>query len=178
MKTIQRRRAEGRTDYAKRIKFLKSEAPRLVFRKTNRYILAQYATSNEAQDKVEFGITSKQLMNFGWPKEFEGSLKSVPASYLTGLLMGKEIIKNKLEVPIFDIGMTRAIGKNKAFAFLKGITDAGVEMNADEKVFPKEERLTGKNLKKDFSKTFKEIKSKVEGSESKTNSTNKKSIKK
>jgi large subunit ribosomal protein L18 len=174
MKTIQRRRAEGRTDYAKRIKFLKSETPRLVFRKTNRYILAQYVTSNEAQDKVEFGVTSKQLMNFGWPKEFEGSLKSVPASYLTGLLMGKEIIKNKMEVPIFDIGMTRAISKNKAFAFLKGITDAGVEMNVDEKVFPEEDRINGKNLKKDFSKTFKEIKSKVEENKTGTRSTKKK----
>ena len=41
MKVSKRRRIEAKTDYAKRIKLLKSEKPRLVFRRTNKYIIAQ-----------------------------------------------------------------------------------------------------------------------------------------
>ncbi len=162
MKVSKRRRIESKTDYAKRVKLLKGESPRLVFRKTNRYVIAQYITSNEAQDKIEIGMTSQALLVYGWPKEFEGSLKSLPASYLIGFLIGKEIQKKKLEVPIMDFGMTRVIKKNKAFAFLKGVADSGVEVNCSEENFPEQERVEGKNMKKDFTKTFKEIKLKIE----------------
>ena len=162
MKVDKRRRRENKTDYAKRIKLLKGESPRIVFRRTNRYIIAQYVTSKEAQDKIEIGATSKNLKTYGWPSEFEGSLKSVPASYLTGFLMGKEIIQKKLKTPIVDLGMIRTISKNKAFAFLKGIADAGVKINCPEENFPEEDRINGKHLKKDFSKIFQEIKSKIE----------------
>jgi large subunit ribosomal protein L18 len=163
MKTLKRRRLEGKTDYAKRIKLLKSEMPRVVFRKTDRYIIAQYVTSREAQDKIEIGITSKNLKKFGWPEGMEGSLKSLPASYLTGLLIGKEIISKKLKTPIVDLGMTRALRKNKIYGFIKGLIDAGVKIKCDAENFPDEDRITGKHMKKDFSKTFKEIKSKIEG---------------
>ena len=162
MKISKRRRRECKTDYAKRFKLLKSESPRILFRKTNRYILTQYVISKEAQDNIQFGITSKKLKEYGWPDEFDGSLKSIPASYLTGLLFGREIIKKKLEAPIVDIGMNRTISKNRVYAFLKGIVDAGVKINCSEENFPEEERLNGKNMKKDFSKIFKEIKSKIE----------------
>jgi large subunit ribosomal protein L18 len=165
MRIPKRRRREGKTDYLKRIKLLKSESPRVVFRKTDRYIIAEYITSKEAQDKIEIGITSKVLKNYGWPDKFNGSLKSIPASYLTGFLIGKEIIKKKLEQPIVDFGMTRVLSKNKGFAFLKGLIDAGIEINCDEENFPEEERIIGENLKEDFSKTFKEIKSKIEKNE-------------
>jgi large subunit ribosomal protein L18 len=176
MKVSKRRRSENKTDYLKRMKLLKSETPRVVFRKTNRYVIAQYIVSKEAKDKIELGITSKKLKEFGWPDEFDGSLKSITASYLTGLLMGKEIIKKKIETPIVDFGMTRVLSKNRTFAFIKGLIDAGVEIKCPEKDFPEEERIEGKNMKKDFSKTFKEIKSKIEKSEG-TSST-KKSVKK
>jgi large subunit ribosomal protein L18 len=161
MKTLKRRKLEGKTDYRKRIKLLKSGVPRIVFRKTNRYIIAEYVTSKEAQDKIEIGITSKKLKKFGWPDEFEGSLKSIPASYLTGLLIGKEIINKKLKTPIVDFGMMRAIHKTKAYAFLKGLADAGIKINCTEENFPAEEKIEGKNMKKDFSGIFKEIKSKI-----------------
>ncbi|OGJ13061.1 hypothetical protein A3K82_03400 [Candidatus Pacearchaeota archaeon RBG_19FT_COMBO_34_9] len=162
MKVSKRRRRQGKTDYNKRIKMLSGESPRIIFRKTNKYIIAEYITSREAQDKVEIGITSKKLKGYGWPDEFEGSLKSIPAAYLTGLLIGREIIRKKLKTPIADFGMIRAVKKTKAYAFLKGLADAGIKINCAEENFPDEERISGKNMKKDFSKTFKEIKSKIE----------------
>lgn len=162
MRTLRKRRKEGRTDYAKRFRLLKSEKPRLVLRRTNKYFVAQYTIHNETKDRVEFGVNSFALLKYGWPKEFEGSLKSVPAAYLLGFLAGKKIIKNKMERPIIDLGMTRNVHKSRSHAFLKGVIDSGIELKHDEKTFPPQDRLEGKHLKKDFSKFFSEIKSKIE----------------
>jgi large subunit ribosomal protein L18 len=161
MKKIFNRRREGKTDYGKRIKLLSGESPRIVFRKTNRYIIAQYVTAVEAKDKIEIGITSKALEKYGWPKELGGSLKSIMASYLIGFLMGKKILKEKKEKPIFDIGMTSSIHKTKPYAFLKGLIDSGLKLNHDSKIFPEEDRIKGKHMKKDFSDLYEKIKSNI-----------------
>ena len=142
MKTVKKRRKQGKTDYANRLKLLKSGRPRVVFRKTNKYIIAQYVVSKEAQDKIVLGVNSKELMRNGW-KEESGSLKSIPASYLTGYLIGKQIIKKKLETPIADFGMIRVLHKTKNYAFLKGLIDAGVKIRC-EKGFPDEKKINGK----------------------------------
>ena len=162
MKTLKRRRRENKTDYLKRLKLLKSDSPRIVFRKTNKYLIVQYVKSEETKDKIEIGMTSKKLINYGWPKNLEGSLKSLPASYLVGLLIGKEILKNKKETPIMDFGMIRVISKSKVHSFLKGIVDSGIKLKHKKENFPNDERISGKHLKKDFSKTFNELKSKIE----------------
>jgi len=156
------RRKENKTDYSKRLKLLKGKSPRVVFRKTNKYIIAQYIRSKEAQDSVEIEVNSKRLLTKGWPKEFAGSLKSLPASYLTGYLMGTVIKKEKKETPVVDFGMIRVLHKTKVFAFLKGLKDAGIEIECEKEFFPEEEKIKGKNLKEDFSRHFQEIKSKIE----------------
>ncbi len=163
MKTQFRRRKEGKTNYLKRKGMLKSQKPRVVFRKTNRYLIAQYVTSSEAKDKVEIGVTSKMLLKYGWPKENEGSLGSITASYLTGFLTGKKILKEKKETPIVDFGMISPVHKSRPFAFIKGLIDAGVEIGTKkEEAFPEEERMRGKSLKKDFSTIFEKVKSNIE----------------
>ncbi len=157
-----RRRREGKTNYLKRRDMLKSDSPRIVFRRTNRYIIAQYVTSHEAKDKIEIGVTSKNLMKYGWPKE-SGNLKSITASYLTGMLIGKKIQKEKKKMPILDLGIISPVHKTRAYAFLKGLIDSGLEMKIKkDEAFPEEDRISGKHMKKDFSKTFEEIKSKIE----------------
>lgn len=161
-KTQKRRRKERKTDYKKRRNLLKSGIPRIVFRKTNKHILVQYIKSEEAKDKVIFGTTSKDLLKHGWPKTFSGSLKSIPAAYLTGFLAGKIMKSKKLETPIVDGGMTRIVKKNRFFAFLNGLIDSGIEIQCDSKNFPEEERIKGKNLKKDFSSEFEKIKLNLE----------------
>ena len=125
MKVVKRRRREAKTDYAKRIKLLKSNSPRIVFRKTNRYLIAQYIISKEAKDEIKLGANSKELLKFGWPKEFSGSLKSISAAYLLGLIINKKIKEKKLEKPIIDFGMIKMIHKTKTYAFLKGLKDSG-----------------------------------------------------
>jgi large subunit ribosomal protein L18 len=162
MKTQKRRKRQGKTDYGKRIKLLKGKHPRIVFRRSNRYVLAQYVTSKEAKDKVEVGVDSRNLKKYGWPEEFKGSLKSLPAAYLTGLLIGKKINSKKLKHPIVDLGMIKNINKNRSFAFLKGLLDSGIKIKCKEKALPSEDSIKGKHLKKDFSKIFEEIKSKIQ----------------
>jgi len=164
MKIQKRRRRENKTDYARRIKLLKSGSARVIFRKTNRYLIAQYISSKHAQDKVEIGINSKDLIQYGWPKEFQGSLKSLPAAYLLGLLIGRKIIEKKLATPIIDFGMIRILHKTKTYSFLKGMIDSGIKIKCKEEIFPNEDRIKGKHMKKDFSKIFEELKSKIEKS--------------
>ena len=62
MKTVRRRRQEGKTDYKARLALLISEKPRLIVRKTNRYVIAQIVRTEIAQDKVVVGTTSKVLL--------------------------------------------------------------------------------------------------------------------
>ncbi len=147
IKTIRRRRKECKTDYLSRLKLLKSRRPRMVFRKTNRYILAQYVISKEAQDKIEFGVSSKALLKYGWPESAKGSLKSISASYLTGYLVGKEIQNKKLDAPIVDFGMIKTLHKTKVYAFIKGMIESGIEIPCDEKCFPEENRIKGEHMK-------------------------------
>lgn len=146
-KTLRRRRIENKTDYGKRIKLLKSEKPRLVFRKTNKYVISQYVVSEEAQDKIVFGINSKELSKYGWPESAKNGLKNLTASYLTGYLTAKKILKDKLEQPIVDFGMARVLHTSKLYAFLKGLIDGGLEINCKDEAFPSEDRIKGEHLK-------------------------------
>lgn len=160
MRTQKRRRKENKTDYLKRLKLLKGEKPRILFRKTNRYIISEYVESKEAQDKVIIGFDSRKLNEYGWPKDAQGSLKSITASYLTGYLIGKTIIKEKLENPILDSGMNRVLHKNKIYAFIKGLIDSGIKINCKKEFFPEESRIKGQHLKNKI--PFDEIKSKID----------------
>lgn len=159
MKTVKRRRKEHKTNYQKRINLLKSHLSRLVFRKTNRYLTAQYVISKEAQDSVKIGINSKQLLKYGWPKEAINSLKSIPASYLLGFLIGNKITKEKLETPIIDFGLQRVLKGTKLHAFIKGLIDAGINIQDKEENFPNKERIRGEHTNKKL--PIEEIKLKI-----------------
>ncbi|MEK6817295.1 MAG: 50S ribosomal protein L18 [Nanoarchaeota archaeon] len=158
MRTLKRRRKEYRTDYKKRFALLKSRLPRIVFRKTNKYLIAQYIKSKEAQDTILFGLDSKELLKYGWPEK--ESIKSIPASYLTGYLMGKKIMLKKLEKPIIDFGMARVIHKTRAPAFIKGLIDSGIKIECEKENFPEESRIRGEHLKNKI--PFDEIKLKID----------------
>ena len=90
-KTQRRRRNEAKTDYKSRFRLLKSSNPRMVVRKSNRYILVQIVLSEIAQDKIFARVSSKELLEKGWPKEKTGSLKSRAAAYLAGFLLAKRL---------------------------------------------------------------------------------------
>jgi large subunit ribosomal protein L18 len=162
MRTQKQRRRQHKTDYLKRLKLLKSGKPRLIFRRTNKYIIVQYIKSEEARDKIIFGVNSKNLLKYGWPEKCKGSLKSITASYLIGYLAGRQVKTKKLEKPIIDFGMLKMIQKGKQHAFIKGVVDSGISINCPEEAFPDEKRIKGEHMKNKIS--FDEIKLKIDKS--------------
>jgi large subunit ribosomal protein L18 len=144
LKTVKRRRLECKTDYVLRLGLLKAKFPRIVVRRTNKYFIAQIVESSAAQDKVILGVTSQELLEHGWDKKATGSLKSIPAGYLTGYLLAK---KAKSGEYVIDLGMARTHKGGRLFSVIAGLKDGGLNVHANEEVFPTEERLMGEGLK-------------------------------
>jgi len=140
---------------------IRGEKPRIVVRKTNRYILAQYVESEEAQDKVIINLTSKELAEFSWPEKMLGSLKSLPAAYLTGYLLGKKMQDLDKNMAILDMGLLRNIKKSRIYSFVKGVIDSGIKLNAGKEVFPDEKRLKGEHMK-GFTGIFDKVKGAID----------------
>ncbi len=142
-RSIRQRRLQAKTDYKARLALLKSNKPRLVIRKTNRYIIVQFVESSIAQDKVIVGTSSEILLSKGWPKDKKGSLKSLPACYLAGFVLGK-MAKDKVKTAILDMGMYRNIQKSRIYAALRGVIDSGITIPHNEKSLPSIEEI-GRN---------------------------------
>ena len=157
MKNIKmRRRRESKTDYRARISMLKSNLPRIVFRKTNRYIIGAYVKSGQSQDYVVLSANSKELEKYGWQGY---NIKNLPACYLTGLLLGKKIIGKKQDKNvILDLGLMRNIPKSRIYSFVKGLKDEGINIKCDEKMFPDIERIGGKHIGENINKMFEKVK--------------------
>ncbi len=142
LRTQKRRRRECRTDYKARRILLSSNLPRIVVRITNKYFIIQAVESSEAQDRVVATITSKKLLDNGWDKKKAGSLKSIPAGYLTGILMAKKLGKGRF---IMDLGMARTGKGGRIFAVVAGLIEGGLDIPVNDKVFPSEDRLMGEH---------------------------------
>jgi len=158
-KVFFRRRREGRTDYKARRGFLTSGKPRIVIRKTNRYIIAQIIKSEEARDFIVVGVNSKELSKFGWKNSF----KNVPAAYLTGLLIGKKASEKGIKEIILDIGLQRSTKGSRIYSVLKGAIDAGLSVEYSKEILPEEKRITGIHINEEIEKEVKRIKEKIIG---------------
>jgi large subunit ribosomal protein L18 len=153
-----RRRREGATDYAKRLKSLKGGKPRLIVRKTNKYVLVQLAEYSEAGDKILAGASSRDLAGLGFPGKC-----NTPSAYLTGLLVGKKAMAKGVKGAVADFGRHTASKGSLLYSALKGAADAGLDVPFDESVIPPAERIQGAHLKGETSKKFAEAKAKIEG---------------
>jgi large subunit ribosomal protein L18 len=158
-----RRRREGKTNYKKRLALLKSRKLRLVIRKFNKNIIAQIIEYHPEGDRVIASSHSNELEKYGW-KFNKGN---IPAAYLVGLLIGK---KAKGKEAILDLGLQSPVKGGRLYAALKGVIEGGLKINAEEKIFPKQERIEGKHITgyeknkindKDFEKQFKEAKENI-----------------
>lgn len=154
-----RRRREGKTKYRSRLRLLKSRTLRLVVRKTNKYIIAQVVDFDIKGDRTLAYVNSLELKKHGWT----ASLKSTPAAYLVGLLIGKKALDSKVEKAIFDLGLYTPSKGAKIFATLKGAADAGLKINFEDKLCPSEDRIIGKHLKSDASSQFEKVKEVILG---------------
>lgn len=155
-----RRRRQGRTDYRKRLRLLKSRKIRIVVRKSLKNTQIQFIEYKEEGDKIIASAKSNELLSkYDW----KHSTASTPAAYLTGLLAGKRATDKGISECVLDIGRHQPVTGSKLFASLKGIVDAGVDCPFSEEKLPKEDRLMGKHLDKDATAEVNEIKNKIIG---------------
>lgn len=151
-----RRKREGKTNYRKRLIFLKSSLPRLVIRKSNKYISVQIIKYSDQGDIVLYSVSTKDLIKYGWNK----NTNNTPSAYLIGLLIGKKISKeNKDFSVVVDFGLQAPIKGSKLFAVLKGALDGGLKLTHSEDIFPKEERIHGEHISK--KELFEKVKEKI-----------------
>lgn len=137
-----KRRREKKTDYHQRLALLKSGLPRLVVRKSNRYIRVQLVEYEPKSDKVIFTLLSKRLRDYGWNYSFANT----PAAYLTGLIAGFLARKKGYKKAVLDIGLQRSTRGNRIYAVVKGCIDAGLEVPHGVEVLPSEERIRGEHI--------------------------------
>jgi len=161
-----RRRREGKTDYAARKALCaqyknKFNTPkyRLIVRTTNRDIVAQVAYSRLQGDIIVAAAYAHELKNYG----LNVGLTNYAAHYCTGLLLARRLLNkfklDKLYVgqeevdgaeynvePVddgpapfrcfLDVGLTRTTTGNKVFGALKGAVDGGLDIPHNCKRFP------------------------------------------
>lgn len=137
-----RRKREGKTDYRLRLKLVKSGLPRVVVRRSNRYIIVQIVESRLGGDRTLLTVVSKKLSMYGW----RAGTKNIPAAYLTGLIAGKKAVELGITKAIADIGRYSPVPGSRVFAAIKGVIDGGLEVSMSEEAAPTNERLRGEHI--------------------------------
>ncbi|KJE49456.1 MULTISPECIES: 50S ribosomal protein L18 [Acidiplasma] len=144
MKTIPvlKRRKEGITDYYKRYKLLKAGATRAVVRPSNKGFTIQFTDYSPDGDRILLTVTDKTLK-----KIYNLKGNNIQMYYLGGYLAGKMAKQKDISEAVLDTGRYKFMHGGRFAAALKGMIDAGIDIPADESVFPSEERLNGGHLK-------------------------------
>lgn len=155
-----RRQREGKTDYRKRLKLLRSRKPRMVVRKSLKNTQIQFVEYKEGGDNIIASAISKELVSkYKW----KYSTSTTPAAYLTGILAGKRAKDKGINECVLDVGRYLPVTGSKIFASLKGALDAGVECPHKEEKLPNEDRIMGKHLDKNIMSAVEDIKNKIMG---------------
>jgi len=154
-----RRRREGRTDYRQRAALLRARLPRAVVRTTLRHTSVQLVQFDAQGDRILASAHSRELPDMGWTS----STGNLPAAYLTGYLAGKRAVKKGMDQAVLDIGLREPVKGSAAFATLKGLLDAGMEIPHGEEILPGPDRLKGKHINADIEKMVEEVKNRMEG---------------
>ena len=140
-----KRRRQGKTDYHRRLRLLRSGVPRAVVRVSNTQVICQLVSYNPSGDTVLQSVNGKSLTDsYSWPED--ASRKSVPACYVAGYALGKKAISSGNPEAVLDIGLAASSSGSRVFAALKGMIDAGLEIPHGTTVLPSEERLSGKHI--------------------------------
>ncbi|MGD0329546.1 MAG: 50S ribosomal protein L18 [Nitrososphaeria archaeon] len=139
---IFRRRREGKTDYHLRKKIVVSRLPFVSIRVSNKNILLQVIKASTKGDTVVESVHSRQLQKFDWPF----SRKSIPASYLCGLILGLRAKDKTNSRVIVYMGVEPYVSGSRAAAAIKGIVDSGLKIEANAKTFPDDHKIKGGHI--------------------------------
>ena len=140
-----KRRRQGKTDYHRRLRLLRSGAPRAVVRVSNTQVICQLVSYNPEGDVILQSVNGKSLTDsYSWPDDV--SKKSIPACYVAGYALGKKAISAGNHEAVLDIGLAASSQGSRVFSALKGMIDAGLDIPHGASVLPSEERLSGKHI--------------------------------
>ena len=139
VRTLKRIRSD-KTNYRKRAAVIIGRHSFITVKVTDQNVAAQVLKPTPTGDLVIASVHSRELAKQGW----KGSMNSLPACYLTGLLLGKKAQEK---------GTNRAIlysGKDhfttRVAACVKGIADSGVSIPMSEESFPDSDRISGQHI--------------------------------
>lgn len=136
-----KRKRKGKTDYNKRLKYLKSGKTRIVIRSSKNNITIQGVKFQEEGDKILCSISSIELRKNGW----KYNLGNVPSAYLTGLMFGKKYA-DKIKEGIIDLGLKSVTRGDRLSATIKGLIDSGILIPHSDSIFGKEEKIKGADI--------------------------------
>jgi len=153
-----RRRREGRTDYRRRLRLLRSGQVRAVVRKSLNQTQVQIVAYAEHGDRIVVSAVSNELRELGWT----GSTGNVPAAYLTGRLAGKRAVAKGLTAAVLDLGIQRPVPGGRLFAAAKGLVDSGVQIPHGDEVVPADARIRGEHLPEAKRKEIADVRTKLE----------------
>ena len=140
IKTLRRLR-DQKTNYRRRKAMLMSKRDFVTVQILNENIQVQIHKPEFLGDKVIASAHSRFLLDKGW----KGSRKNITASYLTGYFAGKKATAKKVKNAILYSGTSKYT--QRMAAALKGVIDAGLEIPADQDMFPTLDRIKGDHLK-------------------------------
>lgn len=153
-----RRRREGRTDYRRRLRLLRSGEPRAVVRKSLNQTHVQIVAYEAGGDRVLVSAVSGELRKLGW----SAGTGNIPAAYLTGLLAGRRAAKAGIARAVLDLGVQHPQVRGRLFAAARGLIDAGLAIPAGEGVLPPDDRIRGAHLGEAVTAQFADVKAKME----------------
>lgn len=138
-RTIKRIR-QDKTNYRKRASLLIGRRTFITIKITNQNIVAQILKPALSGDIVIASVHSRELLKHGW----KGSMNSMPACYLTGMLLGKKSLEKGSENAILYTG--KGPFTSRVAACLKGIIAAGVVVPSSEDALPSDNRINGEHI--------------------------------
>lgn len=138
-RTIKRIR-QDKTNYRKRASLLIGRRTFITIKITNQNIVAQILKPALSGDIVITSVHSRELLKHGW----KGSMNSMPACYLTGMLLGKKSLAKGSENAILYTG--KGPFTSRVAACLKGIIAAGVAVPSSEEALPSDNRINGEHI--------------------------------
>jgi large subunit ribosomal protein L18 len=137
--TLKRNR-QRKTNYRKRAALLLSRSYFIVVKISDQNVSSQVLKPTINGDIVICSAHSRELRKYGW----KGSMNSLPACYLTGLILGKRSISNATDKAILYTGTDSFT--SRVAACLKGIAEAGVNVPISEENLPIGDRINGKHI--------------------------------
>ncbi|MDP9196957.1 MAG: 50S ribosomal protein L18 [Thermoproteota archaeon] len=129
-----------KTNYRKRERLLIGRKNFMTVRISGQNVAAQVLRPEMAGDKVITSAHSRELSAFGW----KGSLKSLPACYLVGFLLGKRCVGEGVKQVVLYTGIRPFT--SRIAACLKGLVEAGITSPHSEKTLPINERINGSHI--------------------------------